>query len=187
MLLFLQPKPIDFYCFKDQATLKMYTGRDQMFYLGDKFYYGYGPPYGESIAEYVLSQLSEGGTSLAFLHEGVTMLLDYSSRNYHHATNNFLTDGTLDPVRVLADDQSYSALIGAKKRVEAASLCAYIMYDYGNDKFMMLYHSKDKFEDAVKKSLGVDIDKLQKDWEAFLPEHTIEKEEARERESGGTP
>jgi hypothetical protein len=119
------------------------------------------------------------------MREGVPMLLDYSGRNYHHSTNNFLHDGRLDPISKLADDDSYAGMEGSQKKVEAASLCGYIMYEYGYEKFMTIYHDGGKFEDAVKKTLNVEVDSLQRSWEAFLPEHTVEKEAEREKAQQG--
>ncbi len=180
-LRYAQPEPIEFYCYQDTAALMKYTGRDTTFFLGNRFYYGYGPSYGREMAEFVVSKLPGGPSRFAFVRDGILFLLDFSGRNYHHATNNFLQEKTLLPAQVLVDDERYNKEQGLQKSVEAASLCAYIMYDYGYDKFMEVYHSKDDFPTTLKNVLGIDMNKLEKDWEAFLPEHTNEKEMEREK------
>ena len=178
---YTQPEPLEFYCYKNIEALKQYTGRDSTFFLGNRFYYGYGPTYGREIAEFVTGKLPDGPSRFAFVREGILMLLDHSGRNYHHATNNFLQEKHLLPVQVLTDDEKYGQEEGLQKSVEAASLCAYIMWEYGGDKFLSIYHGKSDFPTTLKQVLGIDLNKLEKDWEAFLPEHTNEKELEREK------
>ena len=178
---YTQPEPIEFYCYKSAEALKQYTGRDSTFFIGNRFYYGYGPTYGREIAEFVVGKVPGGPSRYAFVREGILMLLDHSGRNYHHATNNFLRDKQLLPVQVLTDDEKYDREEGLQKSVEAASLCAYIMWEYGIDKFLLIYHGKDDFPTTLKQVVGIDLDKLEKNWEAFLPEHTNEKEQERQK------
>jgi hypothetical protein len=186
-LMYSQPEPIVFYCYKDMETLKKYTGRDAAFFLGNTFYYGYGPTYGREIAEFVVGKLPGGPSRYAFVRDGILWLLDHSGRNYHHACNNFLQDKSLLGVQVLANDTTYGREEGIQKMVEAASLCAYIMNEYGTEKFMQIYHSQSDFPTALKQAIGIDLKKLEAGWESFLPEHTNEKEMEREKAaaSGG--
>jgi hypothetical protein len=177
MLCFHQLEPIEYYCYDSPEALKQYTGRDEAFFLGNRFYYGFGPVFGGEIAEYLIGKLPGGPTRFAFIRDGLPLLLDYSGRNYHHATNNFIQDKTLLGVQLLIDDKAFEKAQGMQKSVEAASLCAYIMYQYGYEKFMQLYHSQSDFPTALKQVLGIDTKKLATDWEAFLPEHTNENEQ----------
>jgi hypothetical protein len=183
MLCFHQLEPIEYYCYDSPEALKKYTGRDEAFFLGNRFYYGFGPVLGEEIAEYVMSKLPGGPSRYAFIREGLPLLLDHSGRNYHHATNNFVMQKTLFGVERLANNETFEKEEGIQKLVEAASLCAYIMYEYGYEKFMQLYHSQSDFPVALKEVLGVDTETLAKNWEAFLPEHTNEKELQRQQEA----
>jgi hypothetical protein len=180
MLCFHQLEPIEYYCYNNPEALKQYTGRDEAFSLGNRFYYGFGPAFGGEIADYLIGKLPGGPSRFAFVREGLPLLLDFSGRNYHHATNNFLQDKTLLGVQFLIDDKAFDNQQGMQKSVEAASLCAYIMYEYGYAKFMQLYHNQSDFPAALKEVLGIDTNKLAKDWEAFLPEHTNEKEQGRQ-------
>jgi hypothetical protein len=180
MLCFGPLEPIEYYCYGSPEALKQYTGRDDAFFLGNRFYYGFGPVFGLEIAEYLIGKLPGGPCRFAFIRDGLPLLLDYSGRNYHHATNNFIQDKSLLGVQILTDDKAFEKEEGLQKSVEAASLCAYIMYQYGYEKFMQLYHSQSDFPTALKEVLGIDTKTLAKDWEAFLPEHTNEKEQERE-------
>jgi hypothetical protein len=184
MLDYAQPEPIEFYCYKDAATLTAYTGRGEPFYIGNKFYYGYGPAFGQTITEFVLSKLPGGPTQFAFIAEGLPLLLDFSSRNYHSVTNNFVKDGSLTPVRTLTDNAQFATLQGGQKLIESASLCAFIMYRFGYDQFMQIYHGSGDFETIFKKVTGTDLDQLQKEWQAFLPENAFEKEAEKEKSGG---
>ncbi|MGB5139693.1 MAG: hypothetical protein WBP29_14255, partial [Candidatus Zixiibacteriota bacterium] len=97
------PEPVEFYCFEDVKTLEMYTSRREPFLAGNKIYYGYGPPFGRVFAEFVMSRLPEGESKFEFIREGTPMLLDYTGRNYHQATFNFLSDGSISPVADLTN------------------------------------------------------------------------------------
>lgn len=178
-------EPIEFYCYESPEALKKYTGRDSAFFLGNKFYYGFGPIFGQEIANFVISKLPSGPSQFAFIRDGLPFFLDHSGRNYHHATNNFLRDKMLLGVPFLTDDAAFEKEKGLQKSVEAASLCAYIMYEYGYEKFMQLYAAKTDIATAVKQVLGIDLKKLETDWEAFLPEHTNEKEQERSQAAAG--
>jgi hypothetical protein len=177
MLCFHQLEPIEYYCYDSPEALKKYTGRDDAFFLGNRFYYGFGPVLGGEIAEYLMSKLPGGPSRFAFIRDGLPLLLDFSGRNYHHAANNFIQEKSLLGVQILIDDQAFDKERGMQKSVEAASLCAYIMYQYGYEKFMELYHNQSDFPTALKQVLGIDTKKLAIDWEAFLPEHTNAKEQ----------
>lgn len=183
MLCFHQLEPIEYYCYDSPEALKRYTGRDDAFFLDNRFYYGFGPAFGSEIAKYLIDKLPGGPSRFAFIREGLPLLLDHSGRNYHHATNNFIQEKTLLGVQLLTDDTAFEKEQGMQKSVEAASLCAYIMYQYGYEKFMQLYHSQNDFPTALKQVLGIDAKTLATDWEAFLPEHTNEKEQEREAEA----
>jgi hypothetical protein len=181
ILCFYKIEPIEFYCYGSPDNLKLNTGRETSFVLGNKFYYGFGPIFGQEIAEYVISKLPAGPSKYAFIRDGLPLFLDHSLRNYHHATNNFIQEKTLMGVSFLIDDAAFEKEQSLQKSVEAASLCAYIMYEYGYEKFMQLYAAKTDFPTALKQVLGIDVKKLSTDWEAFLPEHTNEKEMERQR------
>ena len=176
---------IEFYCYRDMKTMTHHTSRDAPFFVDNKFYYGYGFSYGRAIALYVMANLPEGETEIHFLREGLTALFDFSGRNYHHTSNNFLVEGRLTPVINLAGNASYDKLNRSKRLVEAASLCGYLTYQYGPEKVMQLYHSKDGFREALREIIGIDITQLEQGWRAFMPEHTVEKEKERQQQEGG--
>lgn len=178
------PEPIEFYCYADMPTMTAHTSREYPFVLGNRIYYGYGPPFGRPIAEFVMSKLPEGSSRFAFVREGVPMLLDYSGRNYHQATFNFIGEGIIHPVSSLTSNEEYLQLKPAMREIEAASLCGYIMWEWGSEKFMKVYHSDKAFPDALKEATGVSVTQLEKQWLQFLPEHTDEKEAQREAEQG---
>ncbi len=182
VMLWYTPEPVEFYCFEDMQTMTMYTSRDVPFFLGNRIYYGYGPPFGRPFAEFVMSKLPEGPSRFAFIREGLPMLLDYTGRNYHQATFNFIGEGIIDPVSSLTTNEEFLKLKGAMREIEASSLCGYMMWEWGYEKFMKIYHSDKDFPAALKEVTGVDVAQLEKQWLEFLPEHTDEKENARQAE-----
>ncbi len=180
VMLWNAPEPLEFYCYKDVETMNMYTSRSEPFLAGNKIYYGYGPAYGRPFAEFVMSRLPGGQTRFAFIKEGLPILLDYTGRNYHQATYNFIAEGTIHPVAMLTSNEDYLGLSEAMRQIEAASLNAYITWEWGFEKYMQIYHSDKDFEDALKEATGTDLAQLQSQWLAFLPEQTTEKVAERE-------
>lgn len=187
VMLWSTPEPVEFYCYQDMPTMTMYTSREEPFVLGNRIYYGYGPPFGRQFAEFVMSKLPGGPSRFAFLQEGIPILLDYTGRNYHHATNNFIGEGLIHSVSELTTNDEYLQLKENMREIEAASLAGYIMWEWGYEKFMQIYHSEKEFPEALKEATGVDVAQLQKQWLLFLPEHTVEKEAERDSavQSGG--
>lgn len=183
VMLWTTPEPIEFYCYQDMATMTMYTSREESFVAGNRIYYGYGPPFGRRIAEFVMSKIPGGPSQFAFMQEGLPMLLDYTGRNYHHATNNFIGEGIIHPVSALTTNEEFVQFKESMREIEAASLVGYIMWEWGYEKFMAIYHSDKKFPDALKETTGADVAQLEKQWLMFLPEHTVEKEAEREAAS----
>lgn len=176
MLMWKAPEPVDFYCYSSPAELERYTSRREAFSVGNKIYYGFGPPYGRPFTEFVMSKLPEGPSRYMFFREGIPTLLDYSGRNYHHTANDFLVQGTIDPVEVLTTEAKFLELRPGMRAIESASLAGFIMWQWGAPKFMELYHSEDDFPDALEKVLGLNVGQLEDEWHKFLPEHTDEKE-----------
>lgn len=179
VMLWSTPEPIEFYCYADMPTMTQHTSREQPFVLGNRIYYGYGPTFGRPIAEFVMSKLPEGPSQFAFVREGVPMLLDYTGRNYHQATFNFIGEGIIHPVASLTTNEEYLRLKPAMREIESASLCGYIMWEWGYEKFMKIYHSDKPFPEALKEATGADVAQLENQWLKFLPEHTDEKEAQR--------
>ena len=179
VMLWTTPEPVEFYCYADMQTMTMHTSREQPFVLGNRIYYGYGPTFGRPFAEFVMSKLPEGPSQFEFVREGVPMLLDYTGRNYHQATFNFIEGQKIHPVSVLTTNADYLQLNQAMREIEAASLCGYIMWEWGYEKFMKIYHSDKAFPEALKETTGVDVAQLESQWLKFLPEHTDEKEAQR--------
>jgi hypothetical protein len=175
----LAAKAVPLRDYKSEAVFKEYTSRPAPFFLGDKFYYGYGPPFGRMFTLFIIEHLPGDTTHFHFFNEGMPVLFDWSGRNYHQAAYKFLEDGSIDQVGAITDNDSYDSLNALKRQVEAASLIGFMMYTYGNKPVMEIYHSQDSFPNALKDALGIDVATLQKGWKAFLPEHTTEKEQKR--------
>jgi hypothetical protein len=179
-LLWETPEPIEFYCYKDVATLNLYTSRSETFFVGNKIYYGYGPAYGRPFAELVMSKLPGGKSKFAFMQEGLPLLLDYTGRNYHHTAYQFVSEGKIHSVAILTSNEEYLKENAGMRQIEAASLIAYMTWEWGSQKFMQIYHSDMFFETALKYATGADLAQLESQWYAYLPEHTADKDAERE-------
>lgn len=176
-----KPTPIDFYCYRDVETMQHFTGREDAFYIGNKFFYGYGPNYGPLVANYVMENLPFGKSKFSFMNEGLPLLLDFSGRNYHQAAFNFLNNGTLNPVSELTDSTLFEELSPARRSILSASFIGYLYSDFGPDTVQQIYRFEtDDFAAAAKQILGKSVQELNQGWVEFLPKHTNEMEKVRE-------
>ncbi|MFH2055682.1 MAG: hypothetical protein ABIJ61_06975 [bacterium] len=179
------PKPIEFYCYRDEATMRHYTGREEQFYIGKKFFYGYGPNYGPMMPQYVIENFPAGRSQFDFFNEGMLLALDFSGKNYNQACFNFLSDGTLNPVSELTDNSLYQQISEVRRPIEAASLISYLYDTFGLLKVQKLYRSeRNSFEAAAEYILEKTVAELHEGWVEYLPKHTNEMERIRELESG---
>ncbi len=178
------PEPIEFFCYQNPAVLQQYSNRPEAFYIGNKIYFGWAPntSFGQAVTEFVLSKLPEGESKFAFMRAGIPLLLDFTGRNYHHATHNFLIDGTLVPIDSLLDNEAFLRQHATKTAIEAASFCGFLSYELSPQQLMMVFNSDEDIDSALRKATGADRDELYSRWKSFLPEHTEEKERAREQE-----
>jgi len=170
-----KPKAVEFYCFKDIETLEKYTSQKEPFWLGNKFYYGYGPAMGPHISVYATQNLPQGTSKFAFIQDGLISLFDYSGRNYHHTSNVEREKGELTSIIEIGNNKRYNELNKVKKVVEAASICGFLLYEYGSEKFMQIYTSEKNITDTFQEVLGVSIDEVEKGWREFLPTQSNER------------
>ncbi len=179
------PTQIEFYCYRNVETLTHYSSRQEHFYVGDKFFYGYGPNYGPMIAIYASDKLPFAPSKFQFLNEGLPQTLDFSGRNYHHATHNFLVDGSLSPVGEITNNTLFYELRESRRGVISASFIGYLFETYSPEKVQQLYRfESDDFGQAAETILETTISELQAGWLAYLPQHTNEMERIRDLESG---
>jgi hypothetical protein len=177
------PPRIKFYCYRDTTSFRLYTSRGTPFWVGDEFYYGYGPNFGPLIAHYVFEKFPGGDSKWEFLNEGLPVLLDFSGRNYHQASFNFLVDARLASVAELTSESAYEQLNESKRQIEAASFAGFLYEQYGPDTVMQLYHSDAAdFETAASEILDASIVELNETWIEYLPQHTTEAEQRRQAE-----
>lgn len=181
---YTNPDSIEFFCYQSPAVLQQHSNQTEAFFVGNRIYFGWAPntSFGKAVAEFVLGKLPEGDSKFAFMRAGIPMLLDFTGRNYHHATHNFLLDGTLIAVDSLLDNDAFARQHETKSAIEAASFCGFISYELSPQQLMMVFNSDEDIDNALKKATGVGRDDLYTRWKAFLPEHTEEKERAREQE-----
>lgn len=175
------PTPIEFYCYRDVESMAHYTNRPDQFFVGNKFFYGYGPNYGPLVPKYVAEHLPTGPSNFDFVNEGMLLMLDFSGRNYNQAAFNFFNDGTLSQVAELTDSSLYANIGVSRRAVTSASFCSYLFDTFGIDTThtLMRWENSD-FKQAAEEVLGKSIDEIQDDWVIYITKHTNEMERIRE-------
>jgi hypothetical protein len=170
------PPPVEFYCYRDMESFQSHTNRDVPFYISDKMYYGYGPPFGRMVAVYILHEVREDSTRFHFMAEGLPTLYDWSGRNYHDAAHQIMTQDRLPSLNKIIDNTSYDTLSMTVRNIAAASFLGFLMHEYGTQRVMEIYATDEAFPEAVENVLGLSVGELEENWRDFLPEHTKEKE-----------
>lgn len=158
---------IHFYIHNSVEDGKKITGRDLPFHTEHQIHWGRRSPFGLELARYLIDKMGIRRTDFDFLYDGLAALRDYSNQNYHHNTIARLKLGKLIPLDTLIDNQSYARADTIWRVDESASLVAFITYNYGINRFKMLWQSAASFERSVQELFEMDIKSFEQSWLEF--------------------
>jgi len=165
-----------FFCFADLKDLLKDTGLNYTTIQGDSIFYGYGPVFGRQITEFVMGKI--GQPHYLFMQEGLPTLYDYSNRNFHDLTYSYVQQGNFDGIKALVDNDSYKELDPAKRQIEAASFCGFMLTQWGTlsyrqkSMFRRVYDSQVSFASAAQQYFEFSMEDLEKQYLNFLPTQT---------------
>ncbi len=188
----LQDQEVDtiyFFCFADLRDLLSSTGLNFTTVQGDSIFYGYGPIYGKQLTQMVMDDI--GHPRHKFMEEGLQLAFDYSGRNFHDMLYQRVQDDDYFDIEEMIDNDKYMRLDENKRQTQAASLCAFMLTQWGpitfqqKSEFRQVYDSQDDFATAVEVLLGVTPDEIEERWLAFLPTQTDEAISNREKAGDG--
>ncbi|UCD95399.1 MAG: hypothetical protein JSU69_04950, partial [Candidatus Zixiibacteriota bacterium] len=162
---------IHFYIHNNSRDGKRLTGRDLPFHTQRQIHWDRVPPFGLALARFLIDKMQIRRTDYDFLYDGLATLRDYSGENYHHKTMARVELKRFIPLDSLIDNESYARQHERHRVEEAASLVAYITYNFGINRFKMLWQSAASFERSVKELFNMDLAAFEDNWLAFAQLH----------------
>jgi len=162
---------IHFYIHNTPDEGKKATGRDVPYHTKNQIHWGRRTPFGLELARFLIDKMGIRKTDFDFLYDGLAALRDYSGQNYHHNTAALLELKKTIPLDTLINNESYVRAHEFRRVDEAASLVAYITYNYGINRFKMLWQSTASFEQSVKELFEMDLKSFEDDWLKFAMLH----------------
>jgi len=158
---------IYFYIYENSAEAMELTGRDIPFIQDNQLHWKRDPRFGKILAEYLIPKMGIRMTDYRVLHDGVTTLLDYSNNDYHHLFCSLYDINRYIPLDSLFDNEAYNRMDKKYREWEAASLVAYIAYEFGINRFKMLWQTTASFDRSVLELFDMDLATFEEKWHEF--------------------
>ncbi len=158
---------IHFYIHESPEAGMKLTGRAVPFSTENQVHWDGQSPYGLELARFIIRKMDIRMTDFKVLYDGLATLLDYSSQDYHHNTISLLEIKQYIPLDTLINNESYARADSLYRNWEAASLVAFLTYNFGINRFKMLWQSTATFEESVKQLYGVDLRRFEDGWHKF--------------------
>jgi len=158
---------IHFYVHNNIEQLTELTGRTEAFHTKNQIHWDRIPPFGTPLARYLVDNMGVRKTDFDFLYDGLVTLRDYSGSDYHHNAASLLELQRFIPLDSLIDNEAYSRQEKRHREWEGASFVAFITYNFGINRFMMLWQSTGSFETAIQELFGVDMKTFEEKWIEF--------------------
>lgn len=128
-------------------------------------------PYGYELTKFLLRRKGVKPGRFHVLNEGLPHVLDFSSINYHDKTNRLINSQLYTPLANLGDNEIFDSLKFSDRRSQSASLCGFLMYNYGLDRLLMLWQSKRPWKESVETIFQMPIDEFEDSWKTFALAH----------------
>ena len=181
---------IHFYIYDDSAEAKRLSGGDIPFIRDNQIHWRRTSYYGEILAEYLIPKMKIRMTDYQVLYYGVIRLLDYSNNDYHHLTCALHDIARYIPLDSLVDNEVYERMDSKDREKEAASLVAYIMYNFGINRFKMLWQTTASFDRSVQELFDMDMETFETKWHEFALQYykgiTIREDRVPEKKTNTT-
>jgi hypothetical protein len=171
---------IDFYIYDSDEHAEELTGRKTPFMTENAIHWSVSTPYAYQLTKFLLHKKGVEPSDFTVLNEGIAYLLDFSSINYHDKTIRIFNSDSLVTLEALGENDVFDTLSMKFKRPESASLCGFITYNYGIQRFLMLWESSVGWQRSIETIFQLPLDEFQTKWIAFAssqaddPEGTIE-------------
>ncbi|MFH2034810.1 MAG: hypothetical protein ABIJ45_00265 [Candidatus Zixiibacteriota bacterium] len=158
---------IHFYIHNNPEDGKKLTGRDLPFHTDNQIHWERQSPFGLELAKFLIDKMDIRKTDYQVLYDGLATLRDYSGRDFHHNTAAYLEIGRFIPLDTLIDNNAYARANKNQREGEAASLVAFITYNWGINRFKMLWQSTNTFEQSTRELFEYDLKTFEDKWLEF--------------------
>jgi len=158
---------IHFYIHNNPEDGQKLTGRVLPFHTDNQIHWDRRTPWGLELARFLIDRMDLRMTDFKFLYDGLATLLDYSEYNYHQNTISLMEMKRFIPLDTLVNNDSYARADSLWREWEAASMVGFITYNFGINRFKMLWQSAASFDESIKQLFGVDLEKFQSGWLTF--------------------
>ncbi len=158
---------IHFYIHNNPEEGQKLTGRTLPFHTANQIHWDRRSAWGLELARYLIDRMDIRMTDLKFLYDGLASLLDYSGYDYHHSTISLVEIKQLIPLDSLTNNESYARADSLHREWEAASIVGFVTFNFGINRFKMLWQSAVPFDESVKQLFNVDPKKFESGWLIF--------------------
>jgi hypothetical protein len=165
--IFVPEDTIHFYIHNNAVEGKKLTGRDLPFSTDNQIHWDRVSPFGLELARYLVRKMPVRMTDHKVLYDGLVTLLDYSGYDYHHNAYSLIEMKQFIPLDSLINNESYARADSTYRAWEAASLVGFITYNFGFNRFMMLWQSTASFPESIKQFFNADMKKFEDGWVKF--------------------
>ncbi len=158
---------IHFYIHNNDVELAQLTGHSGPYHTQNQIHWNRVPPFGTPLAEYLVDNMGLRRTDYDFLRDGLVALRDYSGSDYHHNAASLIELKQFIPLDSLINNESYARQESRPRQWEAASLVGYLTYNFGINRFKMLWQTTASFDKAVQELFDMDMKTLEEQWLGF--------------------
>jgi hypothetical protein len=162
---------IHFFIYNSIDEGEKLTGRKLPFHTRNQIHWGRVTAFGLELARFLVDRWDIRRTDFDVLYDGLTYLRDYSGLDYHHCTAALVEMGKYIPLDSLVDNKSYARQNEIYRTQEAASLVAFLTYNYGINRFKMLWQSAASFEKSVQELFEMDLPTFEDTWLRFARQY----------------
>lgn len=162
---------IHFFIHDSRASGLELTGRELPFHTGKQIHWGRYTPFGLELARFLIDKMGIRNTDFNFLYNGLAALRDYSGQDFHHLSAFLLDSKRYIPLDTLINNGAFARADSSHAEWEAASFVAFITYNFGINRFKMLWQSASSFDQSIKETFGMDFITFEDKWLQFAMEH----------------
>jgi len=162
---------IHFYIHETPQSGQALTGRPLPYSTKNQIHWDGQSPFGLELARFLIRKMDIRMTDFRILYDGLATLLDYSDYDYHHNCISLTEINAFIPLDTLVNNESYARADSLYRNWEGASLVGFITYNFGVNRFKMLWQSTAAFDESVQQLFGVNLKRFEEGWLTFARQY----------------
>jgi len=150
-------------------------GKDTPYIVGNQIHWErISTAHGAPIMMYLLKLWNMDEPKYTLFYEGMTVLRDYSKRNYHSIVGQFIQEGRYIPIDSLLDNEVYLSYERQRRSWEAASLIAFMSLNLGPQPMLDIWQSDNSFDENIQSLTGITLQQFELLWKDYATNIYIE-------------